>query len=112
MKNQFCDVDDLGFPKFTGFDFIRYHLPDSSKYVTGKSYLWAYKAAYLYYNRDKIIRYAHEEKVPVLLLAGVAIAEVGGVPERLKAYGVLQFRQMINDTINGTNKSSNATIEF
>lgn len=108
MKNQFCDVDDLGFPKFTGFDFIRYHLPDSSKYVTGKSYLWAYKAAYLYYNRDKIIRYAHEEKVPVLLLAGVAIAEVGGVPERLKAYGVLQFRQMIN----GTNKSSNATIEF
>ncbi|MEE3651819.1 MULTISPECIES: hypothetical protein [unclassified Brenneria] len=109
MRNQFCDVDALGFPKFTGFDFIRYHLPESSTYVTGKSYLWAYKSAYLAYNKDKIIRYAHEEKIPVLLLAGVAIAEVGGVPERFKAYGVLQFRQMINDTINGNNKSSNST---
>ncbi|ACT08778.1 conserved hypothetical protein [Dickeya chrysanthemi Ech1591] len=109
MKNQFCDVDELGFPKFTGFDVIRWQLPDNPIFITGNYYLWAYKSAYVVYNREKIIQYAHEENIPAFLLAGIALAEVGGTPERFKAYGVLQIRQMINDNINGNNTSSNAT---
>ncbi|AUQ23698.1 hypothetical protein [Dickeya zeae] len=109
MKNQFCDVDELGFPKFNGFDVIRWQLPDNPRLITGKYYLWAYKTAYVTYNRERIIQYAHEENIPAFLLAGIALAEVGGTPERFKAYGVLQIRQMINDNFNGNNTSSNAT---
>jgi hypothetical protein len=110
MKNPYCTVDELGFPRFTGVDFIRYKvLPDSPLLVTGESYLWAYKAAYLQYNKDLIIKYAHEANIPVLLLAGVAVAEAGGTPDRIKAYGVLQYRQMFHDNFSGNNKKSNAT---
>ncbi|MDC9603621.1 hypothetical protein [Xenorhabdus griffiniae] len=110
MKNSYCTVDELGFPKFDALDFMRYKfLPDNPRFVTGESYLWAYKAAYLQYNKDLIIKYAHEAKIPVLLLAGVAVAEAGGKPDRIKAYGVLQVRQIFHDTFNGDNKKSNAT---
>ncbi|MBC8953990.1 hypothetical protein [Xenorhabdus sp. PB62.4] len=110
MKNPYCTVDELGFPKFDAFDFMRYKfLPDNPRFVTGESYLWAYKAAYLQYNTNLIIKYAHEAKIPVLLLAGVAVAEAGGKPDRIKAYGVLQVRQIFHDTFNGDNKKSNAT---
>ncbi|MCG3463393.1 hypothetical protein L7G72_16440 [Xenorhabdus bovienii] len=110
MKNPYCTVDELGFPRFDAFDYVRYRaLPNNPVYVTGESYLWAYKAAYLQYNKDLIIKYAHEANIPVLLLAGVAVAEAGGTPDRFKAYGVLQVRQLIDNTINGNNKKSNAT---
>ncbi|CDL83622.1 conserved hypothetical protein [Xenorhabdus szentirmaii DSM 16338] len=110
VKNPYCTVDELGFPRFDGVDFIRYKfLFNSDTLVTGESYLWAYKAAYLQYNKNLIIKYAHEANIPVLLLAGVAVAEAGGTPDRFKAYGVLQIRQIFNDTFNGDNKKSNAT---
>ncbi|MDE1489021.1 hypothetical protein KKI90_22625 [Xenorhabdus bovienii] len=110
MKNPYCTVDELGFPRFDGIDFLRYKaLPNNSRLVTGENYLWAYKAAYLHYNKELIINYAHKENIPVLLLAGVAVAEAGGTPDRIKAYGVLQIRQLFNDTLNGNNKKSNAT---
>ncbi|WP_036773605.1 hypothetical protein [Photorhabdus australis] len=109
MKNPYCTVDELGFPKFTAVDGIRYKLlPNNWKYLTGEAYLWAYKIAYLEYNREKIIHYAHQEKIPVLLLAGVAVAEVGGKPDRIKAYGVLQYRQIV-DKFRGNNSYSNST---
>ncbi|MDC9597219.1 hypothetical protein [Xenorhabdus anantnagensis] len=110
MSNPYCVVDELGFPRFDGVDFLRYKaLPNNPRYVTGESYLWAYKAAYLQYNTERIKKYAHEANIPVLLLAGVAVAEAGGTPDRFKAYGVLQIRQMFYDTFNGNNKKSNAT---
>ncbi|CDH25357.1 hypothetical protein [Xenorhabdus bovienii] len=69
MKNPYCTVDELGFPRFDGIDFLRYKaLPNNSRFVTGENYLWAYKAAYLHYNKDLIINYAHKENIPVLLL--------------------------------------------
>ncbi|MBS0057096.1 hypothetical protein [Yersinia sp. Marseille-Q3913] len=108
--NEFCKVDDLGFPKFTGFDFFRYKLlPKNMDLVTGEYYLWAYKASYLIYHKNFIINVAREERIPVLLLAGVAVSEVGGMPDRLKSAGVLQFRQLIIDTMKGDNTSSNST---
>ncbi|PHM51790.1 hypothetical protein [Xenorhabdus hominickii] len=110
MKNPYCVVDELGFPRFDATDYARAKwLPDNPYLVTGESYLWAYKAAYLHYNKERIKKYAHEANIPVLLLAGVAVAEAGGTPDRFKAYGVLQIRQMLNDTWNGNNKKSNAT---
>lgn len=110
MANPYCTIDELGFPRFDGVDFLRYKaLPNSPRYVTGESYLWAYKAAYLQYNTERIKKYAHEANIPVLLLAGVAVAEAGGTPDRFKAYGVLQIRQIFYDTFNGNNKKSNAT---
>ncbi len=108
--DKFCKIDKTGFPKFTLFDTARYKiLPGNPRFVTGDYYLWAYKAAYLTYHRDLIIRIAQEEKIPVLLLAGVAVSEVGGAPDRLKSMGVLQFRQIIIDLMRGDNSASNAT---
>ncbi|WP_311202164.1 hypothetical protein [Erwinia pyrifoliae] len=84
-------------------------LPDNLRFATGDYYLWAYKTAYLIYHRGLINNIAREERVPVILLAGVAVSEVGGAPDRLKAMGVLQFRQLIVDSLNGDNSASNAT---
>ncbi|ARA77758.1 hypothetical protein RC90_12470 [Pectobacterium brasiliense] len=111
MKNQFCNVKSTSsFPKWNGIDFaIWQYLPDDEVLVTGEPRLWAYKAAYLNYNRDKIKKYALSERVPILLLAGVAVAEVGGVPERAKSYGVLQVYQLLDLFKRSGNKKSNST---
>lgn len=110
VRNEFCKIDELGFPKFTGVDFLRYKLlPENIHFITGEHYLWAYKASYLIYHRKLIISVAKEENIPILLLAGVAVSEVGGMPDRLKSGGVLQFRQFIIDTVKQNNSSSNAT---
>ncbi|QKJ85527.1 hypothetical protein PMPD1_0552 [Paramixta manurensis] len=107
--NMFCQVDNEGFPHWNGIDFMRFwFLPNNHRFLTGENYLWAYKASFLVYNRSRIIKIAREEKIPPFLLAGVAAAEVGGTPERLKGYGVLQFRQLIEFLINTDNKWSNA----
>ncbi|MFZ4834384.1 hypothetical protein [Rouxiella sp. Mn2063] len=107
--NEYCKVDKQGFPKFTLFGTARYKLlPNDIYFLTGEYYLWAYKAAYLNYHRKLITQVAREEKIPVLL-AGVAVSEVGGAPDRLKSMGVLPFRQFIIDTITGDNTKSNAT---
>ncbi len=108
-RNIFCTVDNLGFPHFTAIDLIRYKLlPNNQNYLTGRNYLWAYKAAFLVCHRELIIRKAHDNNIPVLLLAGVAVAEAGGKPDRLKGYGVLQLRQLM-DIFSGNNKLSDAT---
>lgn len=108
--NEYCKVDEMGFAKFTLFGTVRYKiLPDNLRFATGDYYLWAYKSAYLTYHRNLINNVAREERVPVILLAGVAASEVGGAPDRLKSMGVLQFRQLIVDSLNGDNSASNAT---
>ncbi|MCU5771821.1 hypothetical protein N5923_04035 [Erwiniaceae bacterium BAC15a-03b] len=109
MVNPFCKVDELGFPHFTAVDYIRFRFfPDNQRFLTGNNYLWAYKAGFLVYNRDRIMRYAREYNIPVLLLAGVAVAEAGGKPDRMKGYGILQIRQLI-DLIKRNNSLSNRT---
>ncbi|WP_318364122.1 hypothetical protein [Enterobacter sp.] len=105
-----CDVDEYGFPHWNGFDFFRwYALPTNWRFMTGSAYLWYYKTAWLVHHRAKIKQYAYEARIPVLLLAGVAVAEVGGTPERLKGLGVLQFRQIIEEVLGRNNSLSNAT---
>ena len=113
MENSpgFCNVDEMGFPHWNGFDFFRwYALPTNWRYMTGKAYLWYYKTAWLAHYRNQIKKYADEVRIPVLLLAGVAVAEVGGTPERFKSVGVLQFRQLIENILRDGDKTwSNST---
>lgn len=107
----FCRVDKEGFPHWNGFDFLRWYvLPDNWNYGTGTAYLWLYKTAWLIHHRSLIVQFAREAEIPELLLAGVAVAEVGGTPERFKSNGVLQFRQLFEKiTRRADKKYSNAT---
>lgn len=111
MRNMFCNINaSSSFPKWNMVDVGLWELlPDNATLVTGEYRLWAYKAAYLKYNRNKIIINAYREKIPVLLLAGVAISEVAGMPERMKAFGVLQFYQLRDYFGSGGNTISNKT---
>ncbi len=106
----FCEIDQFGFPHWDGFDAFRWYiLPTSWDYLTGDAYLWIYKSAWFIYHRDVIKQYAFEAQIPVLLLAGVAVSEVGGMPERFKGLGVLQGKQVIDEVLNEKNKYSNTT---
>ena len=88
----FCDVDEYGFPHWNGFDMFQWYvLPTDWEYMTGNAYLWLYKTSWLIYHRSMIKQFAKEAQIPELLLAGVAVAEVGGTPERLK--GMAYCRQ-------------------
>ncbi|WP_337587005.1 hypothetical protein [[Erwinia] mediterraneensis] len=83
--NPFCKADREGFLYWNGVDFLHFRaMPDNQKYLTGMNYLWACKSSWLVYNKDRILTIATQEKIPAMLLAGVAVAEVAGTPERLK----------------------------
>lgn len=106
----FCKVDEYGFPHWDGMDFLRWMtLPTDWDFVTGDAYLWLYKTAWLVHHRNLIKQYAHEAQVPDLLLAGVAVSEVGGMPDRAKSIGVLQAKQVIDEIRGEKNKYSNKT---
>lgn len=106
----FCDVDEYGFPHWNGFDLFQWYvLPTNWEYMTGNAYLWLYKTSWLIYHRSMIKQFAEEAQIPPLLLAGVAVAEVGGTPERLKGIGVLQARQVLDELSREKNKYSNKT---
>lgn len=106
----FCRVNEYGFPHWDGFDAFRWYIiPTSWKYMTGDAYLWIYKSAWFIYHKNMIKQYAKEAQIPVLLLAGVAVSEVGGMPERFKGFGVLQAKQVIDELLNKKNKHSNTT---
>ncbi|MDK2557488.1 hypothetical protein QL288_24030, partial [Citrobacter youngae] len=92
----FCKVDSYGFPHWNGVDFLRWKtLPTNWRFDTGTAHLWIYKTAWLVYHRNMLKKSAEEAQIPLLLLAGVAAAEVGGTPERFKSVGVLQVRQIL-----------------
>lgn len=106
----FCKVDEYGFPHWDGFDLFRwYFLRTDWDYLTGDAYLWLYKSAWLMYHRDMIKQYAKEANIPSFLLAGVAVSEVGGMPERFKGIGILQAKQVIDEVLRKKNKFSNKT---
>ncbi|MCL9672531.1 hypothetical protein [Citrobacter sp. MNAZ 1397] len=107
----FCKVDEYGFPHWNGVNFFRwYYLPSNWTFSTGKAHLWLYKTAWLVHHREMLKQYAREAQVPLLLLAGVAAAEVGGTPERFKSIGVLQLKQVLETILRKhNNKISNST---
>ncbi|EHK3781049.1 TPA: hypothetical protein JZF25_004454 [Escherichia coli] len=107
----FCEVDELGFPKWNGIDYFRWRfLPTNWTFSTGTAHLWLYKTSWLIYHRDMLWQYAKEAQIPLLLLAGVAAAEVGGMPERFKPVGVLQLKIILEAVSKrGGNTYSNST---
>ncbi|EGT5207700.1 TPA: hypothetical protein JD203_20095 [Cronobacter sakazakii] len=106
----FCNIDEYGFPHWNGIDLFRwYAMPTNWHYMTGNAYLWLYKTSWLVYYREAIKKYAKEAEVPEWLLAGVAVAEVGGTPEVFKGVGVLQARQVFDEITQEKNKYSNKT---
>ncbi|MDM3095310.1 hypothetical protein OGV98_21655 [Citrobacter sp. Cf136] len=106
----FCQVDELGFPKWNGVDYFRWHyLPSNWTFSTGTAHLWLYKTSWLIYHRDMLRQYAREAQILLLLLAGVAAAEVGGMPERFKPV-VLQIKKNLEAVSKrGGNTYSNST---
>lgn len=112
MRNSFCSTNmSSDFQKWSAWDAVLwYFLPDYDDLVrTGEPRSLAYKLAYLQFNKDLLIYYSQLENIPVLLLAGVAFNEVGGMPEKSKAYGVLQIHQLMDFIKRDGNKISNAT---
>jgi hypothetical protein len=109
-KLLYCKVDKFGFPHWNGFNAFRWYiLPTSWRYMTGDAYLWLYKTSWLIFHKDMIIKYAREAEIPDFLLAGVAVSEVGGMPDRLKGIGVLQARQVLDELMNDNKKRANTT---
>lgn len=106
----FCRVDEYGFPHWNGFDVFRWYiLPTNWEYLTGDAYLWLYKTSWLLHHRALIKKHAKEAQIPEVLLAGVAVAEVGGTPDRFKGVGVLQARQVLDEITHQKNNRSNKT---
>ena len=103
----FCQVDEYGFPHWNGLDLFRwYALPTNWNFMTGDAYLWLYKTSWLIYYRDAIKQYAQEAEIPPLLLAGVAVAEVGGTPELTKGTGILMARQVLDEIIGKSHRGA------
>ncbi|MBB1199145.1 hypothetical protein EGM70_02345 [Enterobacteriaceae bacterium 89] len=106
----FCQVDEYGFPHWNGLDLFRwYALPTNWDLMTGDAYLWLYKTSWLFYYRNSIVQYASEAEIPSLLLAGVAVAEVGGTPEMTKGTGILIARQVLDEILGREHRSANKT---
>ncbi|WP_339806173.1 hypothetical protein [Saezia sanguinis] len=93
--------------------WIRHVMKDDETNYTGEPYLLLYKDAYIKYYRQQILITAFEEKIPAILLAGVAWSEAGGKPDDFKAKGMVLYRQLL-DKMGGTkenlNKLSNGII--
>lgn len=84
-RNKFCDIRQAGFRKWDEIDALFWRLNKSNpERKSGEYYLNAYKDAYVEYNKDKIIRYAHQAGILPELLGGVAWIESGGMPEEYK----------------------------
>ncbi|MBB3322009.1 hypothetical protein FHW74_001465 [Atlantibacter sp. RC6] len=69
--------------------------------MTGDAYLWLYKTSWLIYHRDLIKKYAKEAEIPVFLLAGVAVSEVGGTPDRFKGLATSKLLLQVRIIIEG-----------
>jgi hypothetical protein len=106
----FCRVDEYGFPHWNGLDLFRWYvLPTNWDYMTGDAYLWLYKTSWIIYYRSAIKQYAREAEIPPLLLAGVAVAEVGGTPDVTKGTGILIARQVLDEVLGRNHRSADKT---
>ncbi len=108
-KNPYCTPTYNQFPRWDGMDITIWKLmADDAETYSGNEYLLLYKDSYVRYHKNKIIQAAHDAGIPATLLAGVAWEEAGGKPDRLKANGVLQWRQFL-DFFKNNNEYSNRT---
>lgn len=98
-SNEFCDITRLKFKKWDEVDFLLWYLSTKvAKLQVGWDYLYAYKDAYVVFNKNKIINNANNIGIPAELLGGVAWIEAGGKPESIKVH-VYESRRMLNSNI-------------
>lgn len=105
-KNTFCKPTEKNFPRWDMVDYTISKWERIGEQYWGKSYLFLYKDSFIKFHKESIITYAHEAKIPVLLLADVAWQEAGGKPDNLKPQ-VLLYRQFI-DSFRSNNDYSNS----
>lgn len=91
MADAFCEPGTPSYPKWTAFDAIMWKLaPDSQN--GGIARLFNYKDAWVKYN-SKLMRNASSgSAIPPILLASVAWAEAGGMPDFVKGDIVFPLR--------------------
>lgn len=80
---EFCAPDNSSHPKWEIWDVFKWRVL-SKKFGGGDAYLHAYKDGWIVYNKHKINGAAAQYKIPAILLASVAWAEVGGKPDGFK----------------------------
>jgi hypothetical protein len=80
---EFCAPDNTNHPKWNSWDIFKWRAL-SEKMGGGRAYLEAYKDGWIVYNKFRIKDAAQQHRIPPVLLACVAWAEVGGKPDGIK----------------------------
>ncbi|WP_143713650.1 hypothetical protein [Variovorax sp. RO1] len=80
---EFCASDSSNYPKWNTWDVFKWKAL-SEKFGGGRVYLEAYKDGWIAYNKYEITEIAAQHRIPAVLLASVAWAEVGGKPDGFK----------------------------
>lgn len=92
--DEFCEPGTPSYPKWTAWDAIMWKLaPDS--WTGGLARLFSYKDAWVRYNGKLIRQASSDNKIPTILLAGVAWAEAGGMPDFVKGDVVFPLRSFV-----------------
>jgi len=80
VANEFCEPGTTGYPKWTTVDAMSWKLaPEWAG--GGAPRLFAYKDGWIKYNAKTIKAAAARHNIPPILLASVAWAEAGGMPD-------------------------------
>lgn len=80
---EFCAPDNSSYSKWTAWDVFKWRA-FSEKFGGGKAHLEGYKDGWVVYNKSKIKDAADHHRIPSILIASVAWAEVGGKPDGMK----------------------------
>jgi hypothetical protein len=100
-SNQFCTLTPQNYPKWTSWQLIMSRVTPNWKWLHsygGIEQIWAYKRAWISYNRLRILSAANLQQIPPLLLGCVAYNEAGGKPPSVKHHVVLPARQYLPGT--------------
>lgn len=88
---RYCSANSVSYPKWTAWDVVKWKLLPA-KVGGGKEHLYAYKDAWILFNRNRIRDAASAAKISAYLLAAVAWEEVGGKPDFIKKSLVFPVR--------------------
>jgi hypothetical protein len=80
---EFCAPGNTNHPKWNSWDIFKWRAL-SEIMGGGRAYLEAYKDGWIVYNKFRIKDAAEQHRIPPVLLACVAWAEVGGIPDGIK----------------------------
>jgi len=100
-SNQFCTYTPQNFPKWTTWQMISGRATPNWKWLHthgGMQQIWAYKRAWVSYNKLRILYSANLQQIPPDLLGCVAYNEAGGKAPYIKHHFALPLRQYVPGT--------------